>query len=100
MEENCDSKESGDALHKNRLHNSVEEIKYYPHPFLSDSMVLDVRNSSKLWKTWHETYTIGFVDETNQGWSDNVSRGRSFSMTARDLFAFEPGEGNTMLRVS
>lgn len=87
-------------MYKFPLQSSTEEIKYFPYPFLGNSLVLDVKNSLKLWRLWHEKYCIGFVDETNHGYGENTYRGKRYISSAKCVFAAEPGELQRMERVS
>src|ERR1700677_22156 len=75
--------------------NAPETIRFYRPDDLTGVEVLAVENSPKLWRWFHQTYSICTVfgfDNRRQGQTKWAYRGREWSIGARSTMMMEPGE--------
>src|ERR1700679_851472 len=75
--------------------NTQETIRFYQPKDLTGVEVLAVDNSPKLWRWFHQTYSICTVfgfDSLQQGQTRWAYRGREQSIGMRSTMMMEPGE--------
>lgn len=69
-----------------------ETITFSRYSSLGNSVVIDVRDSNRLWKNYHDTYTLCIVDKNHRSSSVNKYRSKNHVAGPGDILFFEPGE--------
>lgn len=87
-------------MNKTPLSVQPEVVKYYMHPYLYDSLIFDVTNSSTLWKAYHDTYAIGIVLKSVVGYSITNYRQKDSEIRPGSILSTEPGECNLMKKIT
>lgn len=78
---------------------STETVLYRPSTTLPGVVSMHVENSSRLWRNFHETYTICCTRQSPGRWADWVYRGRRQRAHDGLLMLMEPGEFHSNLRI-
>jgi len=76
-----------------------ETISYRSLTEIPGVSVLSVRQSPRLWRVYHETFTICAVFPETPDQSEWMYRGRQYHSGGNDLMLMEPGEVHTMKRI-
>lgn len=77
----------------------AESISYRPLPQIPGASLLSVKNSTKLWRVYHETYSICTVLPETSAMAEWQYRGKTYESPARSMQIIEPGEVHRMQRI-
>jgi len=77
----------------------TETILYFRPVALPGAEVLVVEDSSRLWRVYHETYTVGTILDTGAGGAEWMYRHKSYLVETGALMLMEPGELHVTTKV-